>query len=261
MVIAAAGSQEPIAVPPAAHAEPAFYYNDGGATLPEPLPATHSFPKLHCKKSEGLLVLGAVVDANGDPQQITIIRSAGSELDASGRAYVSAERFKPGVLNGEPVAVAVELELQLQGCKQLSAGSNGPNAEQPVLVAEPAQMIEGAPPPWPDPSMTALQFSNQTSIPGVEHVRTGISPPRAVKTPPVDFSPPAKKFKIQGTCLVQLIVDAKGEPTHIRLVRSLAPSLDQEALRAVAQWRFRPATREGQPVPVIITIEVAFRLR
>jgi TonB family protein len=49
----------------------------------------------------------------------------------------------------------------------------------------------------------------------------------------------------------------------VQVVRSLdsAFGLDQEAIKAARQWRFAPGTRLGEPVPVLVTIELTFTLR
>ena len=54
-----------------------------------------------------------------------------------------------------------------------------------------------------------------------------------------------------------------GVCTDARVIRSLDPKfgLDQEAVKAAGQWRFRPGTWFGQPVPVLVTIEITFTLR
>jgi len=55
-------------------------------------------------------------------------------------------------------------------------------------------------------------------------------------------------------------VDKEGFPRDICIQRSLFPDLDQNAARSVAQWRFSPATRNGEPVSVQINVNVNFRL-
>jgi outer membrane biosynthesis protein TonB len=44
------------------------------------------------------------------------------------------------------------------------------------------------------------------------------------------------------------------------VVRSLGMGLDEKALEAVSRYRFKPALKNGKPVPAIITVEVNFRL-
>lgn len=57
-----------------------------------------------------------------------------------------------------------------------------------------------------------------------------------------------------------LIVDTEGRPTTLQVINPLGHGLDEEALRAVQQWRFRPATYQGKPVPVILDVDVNFKL-
>jgi TonB family protein len=62
---------------------------------------------------------------------------------------------------------------------------------------------------------------------------------------------------------VEAIVNVDGSVGEAPVLRSFDPSfgLDLEAVRAVSQWRFRPGTRQGRVVPVIVTIELTFSLR
>jgi TonB family protein len=63
--------------------------------------------------------------------------------------------------------------------------------------------------------------------------------------------------------LLECIVRPDGTVSDVQVLRSLDPvfGLDQEAVKAAAQWRFAPGTRFGEPVPVLITIELQFTLR
>jgi TonB family protein len=60
--------------------------------------------------------------------------------------------------------------------------------------------------------------------------------------------------------LIGLIVDTQGMPQNLRVVRPLAYGLTEKAIEAVSKYRFKPAMRGGQPVPVYVTIEVNFHL-
>jgi len=74
----------------------------------------------------------------------------------------------------------------------------------------------------------------------------------------------AMRARIQGSILVECVVQPEGACTNIRVKRSsFSPAfgLDDEAVKAAADWRFRPGTRRGQAVPVIVTMEIAFALR
>jgi periplasmic protein TonB len=60
--------------------------------------------------------------------------------------------------------------------------------------------------------------------------------------------------------VVSLIVDAHGMPQRIRVVRKLGMGLDEKAVEAVRQYKFKPSMYQGKPVPVEITIEVNFHI-
>jgi TonB family protein len=88
----------------------------------------------------------------------------------------------------------------------------------------------------------------------------GVSNPIPIVTPEAEFSEEARRVKYQGVCTISLIVDAHGYPQNLRVIRSLGMGLDEKALEAVLKYRFKPATKDGKPVPVFITVEVNFRL-
>jgi periplasmic protein TonB len=95
---------------------------------------------------------------------------------------------------------------------------------------------------------------------GVFRVGGGVSAPRLIYKPDPEYSTEARQAKYQGTVILSLIVGADGRPRGIRVARSLGMGLDENAMEAVRQWRFEPATKDGKPVAVSVEVEVAFRL-
>jgi TonB family protein len=96
---------------------------------------------------------------------------------------------------------------------------------------------------------------------GLYKVGGGISEPVPLIQPEAEFSDEARRAKYQGVCLIQIIVDAQGNPQNPRVVRPLGMGLDEKALEAVRKYKFKPAMkRDGTPVPVMVTVEVNFRL-
>jgi periplasmic protein TonB len=96
---------------------------------------------------------------------------------------------------------------------------------------------------------------------GVYHVGGGVSAPVPLNSVEAEFSDEARRAKYQGVCLIQMIVDAHGMPQDPHVIRALGMGLDQKALEAVRKYRFKPALKDGKiPVPVMITVEVNFRL-
>ncbi|HXR40071.1 MAG TPA: energy transducer TonB [Terracidiphilus sp.] len=96
---------------------------------------------------------------------------------------------------------------------------------------------------------------------GLYHVGGGVSAPVPLNSVEAEFSDEARRAKYQGVCLISLIVDAQGNPQNPRVVRALGMGLDEKALEAVRKYKFKPAMKDGRtPVPVMITVEVNFRL-
>ena len=95
---------------------------------------------------------------------------------------------------------------------------------------------------------------------GAYLVGGGVSAPKALYAPDPEYSEEARKAKYQGTVVLWLVVDASGRPQQIRIQRALGMGLDEKAIEAVKQWKFDPARRDGQAVPVMINVEVNFRL-
>ncbi len=94
----------------------------------------------------------------------------------------------------------------------------------------------------------------------VYRVGNGVMPPRQLYAPDPQYTEAAREAKIAGTVLLFVVIGADGLVHDVKVQRSLEPSLDQKAVDAVRTWRFEPATRDGRPVPVQVTIEVNFRL-
>ena len=78
-----------------------------------------------------------------------------------------------------------------------------------------------------------------------------------------EYTSEAMRAKVQGTVEVEAVVNDDGTVGQVRIVRSLDDrfGLDQKAIEAVRNWRFRPGTRFGKPVPVLVLIELTFTLR
>ena len=102
------------------------------------------------------------------------------------------------------------------------------------------------------------------AVPTPEFYRVGeegISFPKLLHESKPNYTADALHAKIQGTVLMECVVQPDGVCNGVRITRSLEPSLDREAMNALQSWRFEPGRRQGKPVPVLVTIEMAFTLR
>jgi TonB family protein len=88
----------------------------------------------------------------------------------------------------------------------------------------------------------------------------GVSEPIPIYKPEPAYSEEARKAKFQGTVLLWIVVDAQGKVRNIQIAKHLGMGLDEEAVKTVSTWKFKPALRQGVPVPVQVEVEVSFRL-
>jgi len=96
---------------------------------------------------------------------------------------------------------------------------------------------------------------------GPRRIGGAVSAPIPLFEPDAEFSDEARRAKYQGVCIVQIIVDAQGNPQNPRVVRALGMGLDEKAIEAVMKYKFKPARENGKPVAVWpVNIEVNFRL-
>jgi TonB family protein len=95
----------------------------------------------------------------------------------------------------------------------------------------------------------------------VYRIGKDVSAPVLVHSVPPEFpaSAQTEKATFEGTCLIGLVVDATGMPREVHVDRSLGPDFDENAIKAVEEYRFTPGKRAGEPVAVALHIEVNFR--
>ena len=98
---------------------------------------------------------------------------------------------------------------------------------------------------------------------GVYRPGNGITLPQLIREVKPQYTSDAMRAKIQGTVWVECVVRPDGSVGDAHVIRSLDSTfgLDEAALTAARQWRFRPGMRMGEAVPVLITIELTFTLR
>ena len=100
---------------------------------------------------------------------------------------------------------------------------------------------------------------------GAYQIGNGVSSPVLIHEVKPNYTGDAMRAKLQGMVEMEAIVRPDGtvDPSSIKITRSLDATfgLDQQAIIAVKQWRFRPGTLRGQPVPVIVNVELTFTLR
>lgn len=96
---------------------------------------------------------------------------------------------------------------------------------------------------------------------GIFKIGGDVSAPTCIYCPDPEYSEEARKARHSGAVVLWAIIDKEGKVRDsVRVQKSLGLGLDEEAIRAVMNWQFKPAERFGKSVPVYLTIEINFRL-
>ena len=145
------------------------------------------------------------------------------------------------------------LVLAVWLCMPPLEGQQTPNQPtQPADSAQQTRTSDMGPPAGPAP------------IPGpygdIYSIGGSVRPPVLVYAQDPEFSKEARRDKISGNVVVQLIVDKDGKPRKVHVLRSLRPDLDQKAVEAVQRYKFKPAMNNGVPVAVHLNVSVNFQI-
>jgi protein TonB len=95
---------------------------------------------------------------------------------------------------------------------------------------------------------------------GPMHIGGSIRPPTVIFQVDPEFSEEARKAKFSGNVQVYLWVDEQGNPSHVKVIRGVGMGLDEKAVEAVRQYKFKPAMQNGKAVKVDLYIDVNFQI-
>lgn len=155
------------------------------------------------------------------------------------------------------VVIPVLIVLAAHGsAKCFAQGGNTSDGGTTAVISAPASTA-------PLDSSTGGKSGATSASDGVGEVKRiggAVSAPMVIKHVEPRFSDEARKAKLSGTVTINLIIDAHGLPQKVHVVRGVGMGLDEKALEAVKQYRFKPAMENGKPVAVSMNIEVQFQL-
>lgn len=120
-------------------------------------------------------------------------------------------------------------------------------------AAEPAAALFQVPPDYrivDEARDFAIAFTTQSPV----------TPPEAISRVGAKYTEEARRAGIHGTVLLAVTIDRNGRVRDVQVERSLHPGLDEEAVKAVRQWKFRPGEQDGRPVRVNAHVEITFSL-
>ena len=97
---------------------------------------------------------------------------------------------------------------------------------------------------------------------GAYRAGNGVTPPVPVRRAAPRYTAEAMRARAHGIITIECVVELNGECGDVRVVRAFMPpyGLDREAIDAARRWYFRPGTRAGEPVPVLVSLEIEFNI-
>ena len=96
---------------------------------------------------------------------------------------------------------------------------------------------------------------------GVMQIRGNVVPPQKIFYPPPQYTEEGRLARIQGVVILEAIIDAVGDVANVKVLKGLPMGLDQSAVETVKTWKFKPASLNGEPVPVYFNLTVTFSLQ
>jgi TonB family protein len=207
---------------------------------------------------EGACDVSLVVDDAGRPQKIHVVHCTDKRLNGYAEASVGAYRFIPAKQNGHPVSAQTMIEISVhepakdaienpasQSAAEMAAGGSGSSQWAPVPDAGGASQVGGG------VSAPVLIYGPETSWPmdakGKKEYPPGIKPGMFHKGKPLSVD-------------VNVIVGQDGLVKAAQIMEPGHPDFDANALATVKTYRFKPSMKNGKPVAVHVTIEVAFTI-
>ncbi|HZB25200.1 MAG TPA: energy transducer TonB [Vicinamibacterales bacterium] len=184
-------------------------------------------PSALTARVEGAVQLQCIVRPDGTVQDVKVTVPLHPELDKEAARALSEWRFEPGRRDGKGVPVLVDIELTFT-------------------------LRDGPPATHKGPSLDAPEVQR----PGKE-----VTAPVVVSERRVGYTPGAIQAKVEGRMKLECVVLPDGTVGDVRMVERLHPELDEEAIRALRQWTFKPGTKNGVAVPVRVEVEMTFTLR
>ena len=176
---------------------------------------------------EGTVVVYAEITKDGSPENLRILRSIGFGLDEEAVKAVQQWRFEPDPEGEKPGRVAMYVPVRFRLDRQIY-GERLPSAASGTDIF---QIAEG-----------------------------GITVPRILSRLEPTYTEEARTAKVEGTVVLFAEITSAGSVQNVVVLHKLGKGLDESAVRAIKQWKFSPALKDGRPLAVMITIEMNFNL-
>ena len=204
----------------------------------------------------GTVVVAVTLKIDGSVRTATVVDSI-PELDRAALDTVKKMRFAQTKLAGQPVEVMFFVPARFGLALEATPAD--------WIVLAKSYLVHG----HPAAALQTLSIALELERRDIERFgpevatlsgRGGMTEPRRIKNVPPKYPPAAMAAKVQGTVILEVLIDLKGNVGRARSLKP-APGLEAAALDAVQQWTYSPSLVAGKPVSVQMVVTVTFTLR
>ena len=210
--------------------------------------------KAHEEGTQGRVTVQFVVEKDGSISHARPLRGVHPELDAEAVRVISGmPKWKPGTQRGEPVRVmyTVPVMFRLTGEEKAARYEPVEKIDETVVVG---MVPEKATAPKEGTVFEVVE--KMPEYPG------GMSAMMAFISKSIKYPVAAQKARIQGKVVIQFVVDTEGNIIAPKVIQSVDPLLDAEAIRLTTIMpKWKPGTQRGEAVNVRYTVPIMFRLQ
>jgi len=191
---------------------------------------------------------------------VALTRMCEAKVPAACQRLSEAHSAGEGVVRNERLAAEFRAKACSSGADESwCKGLVSPSPEREVPSAE--EVIPNTSGPNKVKLPNASSPSTDAPEDTVVRLATDITPPKLKLRVEPNYPQSARNSARQGVVILEAIVSSTGDVRSVQVLRKVEPELDDEAIRAVRQWRYEPAIRAGKPVSVYLTVTVTFRLQ
>jgi TonB family protein len=216
---------------------------------------------------------GDIAGGGGGRGPEGIFISGGNSANTSPVSGLGIGPASRGIGNALPSRPVPRARIAPEDSKSLSAEAKGAAQSAPKLGLTPQEVL-GAKRVYTlhvnMPNLTSasgswiLNFAELNQANTVGYAQSGtpdLAGPEPLKKVDPKYPPELRTLHVDGEVLLYAIIRKDGSVDSIQLVHSVDPRLDANAMEALAQWKFRPAEKHGEPVDLEAVVHIPFRSR
>lgn len=167
-------------------------------------------------------------------------------------------------LRFRPPPAAQKKEIPKRRAKKIPIPDPTPDEPEPLLLEEIPELAVDLPEfdaaIFGIPDAPPSRF-NTGNADGPLQIGNGVGSPKRIFDPQPRYTEEGRQARIQGTVILQAVIDAEGNVQNLKVLKGLPMGLDLSALETVKTWRYEPALRDGKPVAVFLNLMVNFSLQ